>query len=817
MSNDISYKWQRFFDGIHEVKESDDTLLLEMKQSILDRLENEVQQAESGRDPNSPFNDIFGESSPDNIKNRMLIPYGNEDINKMKILMLDIFDRLLEEYNNNTNIQLVYTAWDNKKEIVKQQRKPQRWKQGDPIPTVDKEVGSPIINVTYISRLGDRKERTVQFSFGKLLQKYFPQEMTWWQGDKTKDISGKQTFFTSNPETMDLIVHEVKYGDKETIRNPQTKNSIVIFSRHPIDVVRMSDFRLLDYSCHAQGGSYFSCAIQEARRSATGGGVLFLVNKEKFDKAFPDGIIPQTGDIFNDFERQITDKLNAEPTSRLRVRRIVDAETDIEYAVPDKKIYGNSTAAFAIETLDYFASSQKQKFIDPETNEPYIPLRLIRYGGEYEDDGEYKVGNTFARLMNKAFQQAEILDKVKQDEGYVDLLNSLDRYSIVWVGDQEEGDEEEEENTFCEEFEAEVDRSVERTNRQLNYMRMVAGGFECEDPVNRIAYIHGLSVFVTITIPKNKFSSLSRKEIEQTLNNHDYENEDSINNTDITWPDMKLNGDVSIEFPGEDVEIEYVYTADDQIDLNPEQIMLYGLDFIQFEGQVSLEDYTNEIEAILEKAGIIKPVSSGIQQQISDLVDSIDEDESVFLHDREGKNHKFSTSARPIVYKEISDMKNPAAQESYYNSYSSKFINNFYIIFFNRAKLIDDELKKQIPLFNDIPSSQINRLKLPRSALLLIPYATINSIGTYRSDGEAMRQQFQYSYNFTVTIDSSLTDEEIMLSLAFVKYMNDNIEILDDIALEAFNKTFAQTLKEKKKATSSNLIKEGKWKIKILV
>jgi len=79
-----------------------------------------------------------------------------------------------------------------------------------------------------------------------------------------------------------------------------------------------------------------------------------------------------------------------------------------------------------------------------------------------------------------------------------------------------------------------------------------------------------------------------------------------------------------------------------------------------------------------------------------------------------------------------------------------------------------------------------------------------------------MRQQFQYSYNFTVTIDSSLTDEEIMLSLAFVKYVNDNIEILDDIALEAFNKTFAQSLKEKKKATSSKLIKEGKWKIKIL-
>ena len=47
MSNDISYKWQRFFDGIHEVKENDDELLLERKQSIINRLQNENQQAKS--------------------------------------------------------------------------------------------------------------------------------------------------------------------------------------------------------------------------------------------------------------------------------------------------------------------------------------------------------------------------------------------------------------------------------------------------------------------------------------------------------------------------------------------------------------------------------------------------------------------------------------------------------------------------------------------------------------------------------------------------------------------------------------------------
>ena len=342
MNKSVSYEWQRFFDGIEKVKHTENTLLLEMRQSVIDRLSSEIETAESGDDSDAPFNDIFGTSTPDNVKNRMIIPYGNEDIYKMKILMLDIFDKLFKEYNKNPNVESVKAVvWENKKEIAKQQKKPQGWVEGDPIPVVEKEVGSPIVNVIYTSKLGDKKERTIQLSFGKLLQKYFPDQMTWWQGDKSKGISGKQSFFTSNVETTDQIIHEVKFGDEETIRNEKPKSSVVIFSRHPIDVVRMSDFDLLSYSCHAQGGAYFRCAVEEARRSAKGGGVLFMVSKKKFDEMFPDGVMPQTGDLFNDSERGISDKLNAQATSRIRVRRIIDEDTGTEYAVPDKKVYGS--------------------------------------------------------------------------------------------------------------------------------------------------------------------------------------------------------------------------------------------------------------------------------------------------------------------------------------------------------------------------------------------------------------------------------------------------------------------------------------------
>ena len=92
----------------------------------------------------------------------MVIPYGNPDIHKMKILMLDMWEKLYEEYSKNENISLMGITWSNKKEVVEQQRKPQGWKEGDPIPVVQKLVGSPIVSVVFNSKLGEKKQRTTE-------------------------------------------------------------------------------------------------------------------------------------------------------------------------------------------------------------------------------------------------------------------------------------------------------------------------------------------------------------------------------------------------------------------------------------------------------------------------------------------------------------------------------------------------------------------------------------------------------------------------------------------------------------------------------
>jgi len=742
----------------------------------------------------------------------------------MKILMLDIFEKLFKEYNSNSNVQSVKAVvWSNQKQVVKQQRKPQGWVEGDPIPTIEKEVGSPVVDIIYTSKLGDKKERTIQLSFGKLLQKYFPDQMTWWQGDKSKGVSGKQSFFTSNVETMDQIIHEVKFGDEDIIRNEKPKSSVVIFSRHPIDVVRMSDFDLLSYSCHAQGGAYFRCAVEEARRSAMGGGVLFMVSKDKFDKAFPDGVMPQTGDLFDDSQRRTTGKLNAQATSRLRVRRVVDGDTGVEYAVPDKKIYGNMVEAFRKETFQYFANSQKQKFIDPETNQPILsdPTMLMRYGGEYEDAGEYKIGANFVTLVDTALRQANVFEEVRDTEQYKEFAKHLTYNSISWSGEQEEGLDEEEDD-FCAEYEEAAYNKLARANRNVNYVKFGFHNIECQGQDD--AYIEGFTASVQVKIPISRFKPSAfennMRDIKNAVKMHDYDDMLTIN-VSFKWPNLPLD-EILVDFINDEVYIEFFYQSEEVV-TDTDEILAHGRDFAQFENQLSYDQYVAEVEAILEQAGVLNvSLAASMKEQIDDLIQYVDDEDSLFSYSKSGGNHRFSIYSRPVVVKEMSEFKggeNMGPDDTdYFNSpnVSNTYADTFAKILFGRMEKIDDEIKRQVPLFQDIPSQQLNRLKIPGKAVEIHSRASIKELSFTSKINNTYRSKFSYAYDFIVTINNSMTQEEALLTIAFIKYITENIGVLDDIAVEAFYKTFSYSLKERKKAPSSKLVKEGKWKIKIL-
>lgn len=177
---------------------------------------------------------------------------------------------------------------------------------------------------------------------------------------------------------------------------------IVILSRAPIDVVRMSDHRNIS-SCHSQGGGYFQCAIQEA---ISGGAVAYVVREEDFNELTEEDF--QQREIFVDSDRGISGAYGLRPMSRLRVRRLVDDNGD-EIAIPDTKIYGDTTIPnFYKSLVNYLKNKQAT------TPEDFKGNSYTKKGGTYYDD-EIRdlVANYFSDEENQ--QYSSDFSRIKHD------------------------------------------------------------------------------------------------------------------------------------------------------------------------------------------------------------------------------------------------------------------------------------------------------------------------------------------------------------------------------------------------------------------
>lgn len=180
----------------------------------------------------------------------------------------------------------------------------------------------------------------------------------------------------------------------------------VVISRHPIDVLRMSDFNNIT-SCHAPpstptgpykgGGSYYKCAIAEAR---DGGAISFLVNTEDIE-----GIDLEQKDIFTDNTRGFS---GVNPISRLRLRAVVNKEADISIAIPEHRLYGNDIAGFREAVTNWAISSQGSQFqkVISSVKDGVLDLdKFQRLGGEYED---HTIDNLFSKLISKVPELSNI-------------------------------------------------------------------------------------------------------------------------------------------------------------------------------------------------------------------------------------------------------------------------------------------------------------------------------------------------------------------------------------------------------------------------
>ena len=168
---------------------------------------------------------------------------------------------------------------------------------------------------------------------------------------------------------------------------------VTILSRHPVDVVRMSDMNNIT-SCHSRGGGYFQCAVAESRGH---GPIAFLVPRREFERYFgvdlsetdPTEVDLDEGDeeIFEDQERGVR---GIRPEGRVRLRKFVSNEDGRMITAPERRTYapagGRTPPNFLKGVTKWALDSQKNVIGDPKkVANDFYNEDWTRYGGSYED------------------------------------------------------------------------------------------------------------------------------------------------------------------------------------------------------------------------------------------------------------------------------------------------------------------------------------------------------------------------------------------------------------------------------------------------
>jgi len=188
---------------------------------------------------------------------------------------------------------------------------------------------------------------------------------------------------------------------------------VTILSRHPVDVVRMSDMNHIT-SCHSRGGGYFQCAVAESRGH---GPIAYLVPREQFEQYFdvdlsktdPSEVdLDQGGEeIFADRERGIP---GLKPEGRVRLRKFSDGDTT--FAAPERRTYAphnKSTPPNFLKGVTKWAlESQKDVIGDPKVlADAVVDGEFSRFGGSYEDSQD---GSVIAAMLEPVIDEETLGD-----------------------------------------------------------------------------------------------------------------------------------------------------------------------------------------------------------------------------------------------------------------------------------------------------------------------------------------------------------------------------------------------------------------------
>ena len=301
----------------------------------------------------------------------------------------------------------------------------------------------------------------------------------------------------AGPAGYNLTDLATKYGEywkknaafiKKEINNLDNDKFSIIITRHPIDVLRMSDFDQIT-SCHSPASrtnayqSYYKCAVAEAQGH---GAVAYVVETEDLLSATNTGNINsaeqeiQEGEIFADDKRPFTGDLN--PLSRLRVRhvRYYDTDTPKRYddgqdvGMPEKRVYGADIPGIADTVTDWARSTQEEVIQNMPREDGKVNLnRFTIFGGSYEDTAG---ASGRLKLMQQLLgADIEVEGSMKQN---TDTEDSID---ANLVGD------------IIAQYEAQCEQIMNDYN---NRMAQTYSDYEVQDDGGEGAYIRPYAAFI---------------------------------------------------------------------------------------------------------------------------------------------------------------------------------------------------------------------------------------------------------------------------------------------------------------------------------
>ena len=196
---------------------------------------------------------------------------------------------------------------------------------------------------------------------------------------------------------QELLNTKLEYYTKNPEELLEPAPLSIVVSRHPVDILRMSDHTLI-HSCHSEGASHFQCAMAEARGH---GPVAYVVNTADLE-----GVDLESDEIFADPGRGIE---GIEPVGRVRLRKYVNDEEDYELAVPETRVYGDPPPGFLDSLRDWTLSAQKE-YLDEKASDIEMKenedgtieviegpdlYAFTRKGGSYKDTEASRTFNRF--------------------------------------------------------------------------------------------------------------------------------------------------------------------------------------------------------------------------------------------------------------------------------------------------------------------------------------------------------------------------------------------------------------------------------------